>query len=123
MSKIDELLKKVGADFGLDDKRVKATVTSDGQRIVNIRIEVLEDEADLAKKESETFQEYVKTLPDDIFVAVCEFLGKEEIDKIDKCIFSNNLEAVRGGSLKFKSALKKLLLAKKSELEDILASC
>ena len=123
MSKIDELLKKVGADFGLDDKRVKATVSTDGQNIVNIRIEVLEDESELARKESEAFQEYVKTLPDDIFVAVCEILGNNEINKIDKCIFSDNLETVRSGAFKFKAVLKNYLLAKKNELEDILASC
>ena len=60
MSKIDELLKKVGADFDIENKKVKAIVSTNGENVINIRIEVLEDNS--AKIESEKFQEYVSTL-------------------------------------------------------------
>lgn len=121
MSKIDELLKKVGADFGIENKKVKATVSSDGKKIINIRIEVLEDNS--AKIESEKFQEYVNTLPDDVFEAVIEAMGEDEVKRINDCIFSENLESVRSGIAKFKHYLKNILIAKIQELEAILPSC
>ena len=121
MSKIDELLKKVGADFNLENKKVKAIVSSDGDKIVNIRIEVLED--DSAKIESEKFQEYVNTLPDDLFMAVLDTMGEDEVKRVNDCIFSENLESVRAGILKFKKVLEKVITLKLNELNSILPSC
>ena len=63
MSKIDELLKQVGADFDIENKKAKVTVSSNGTDIINIKIEVLEDNS--AKIESEKFEEYINTLPDE----------------------------------------------------------
>ena len=121
MSKIDDLLKKVGADFNLENKKVKAIVSSDGDKIINIRIEVLEDNS--AKIESEKFQEYINTLPDDLFIATLETLGQDNVKRIDDCINSNNLESVRSGILKFKKALKKTITIRLNELNSILPSC
>ena len=121
MSKIDELLKKVGADFNLENKKVKAIVSSDGEKIINIRIEVLEDNS--AKVESEKFQEYVNTLPDDLFMSVLDLMGEDEVKRVNDCIFSENLESVRAGILKFKQALKKTIKIKLNELNSILPSC
>ena len=121
MSKIDELLKKVGADFGIENKKVKATVSTDGKKIINIRIEVLEDNS--AKIESEKFQEYVNTLPDDLFMAVLDVLGEDEVKRLNNCIFSEDLESVRAGILKFKQTLKKVINGKLNELHAILPSC
>lgn len=121
MSKIDELLKKVGADFNLENKKVKATVSSDGNKLINIRIEILEDNT--AKIQSEKFKEYVNTLPDDLFLSTLDILGQDEVKRIDNCINSNDLEAVRSGILKFKHALKKNITSKLNELNSILPSC
>lgn len=121
MSKIDELLKKVGADFNLENKKVKATVSSDGEKIINIRIEVLEDNS--AKIESEKFQEYVNTLPDDLFMATLDLMGEDEVKRVNDCIFSDNLESVRAGILKFKKVLAKAINIKLNELNSILPSC
>ena len=121
MSKIDELLKQVGADFNLENKKVKATVSSNGDKIINIRIEVLEDNS--AKIQSDKFKEYVNTLPDDLFIATLETLGQDEVKRIDNCINSNDLEAVRSGILKFKQALKKTITIRLNELNSILPSC
>ena len=74
MSKIDELLKQVGADFDIENKKVKATVSSNGTDIINIKIEVLEYNS--AKIESEKFEEYVNTLPDELFEAVIDLIGE-----------------------------------------------
>ena len=120
MSKIDELLKRVGADFNLENKSVKATVTSNGSNIINIRIEVLKDNS--AKIQTEKFEEYVNTLPDDLFMATLEVLGEDEVKRIDNCIHSEDLESVRSGIIKFKQALSKVIEAKLNELKSILES-
>ena len=121
MSKIDDLLKKVGADFDLDNKKVKATVSTNGENIINIRIEVLEDNS--AKIESEKFQEYVSTLPDDLFMAVLDLMGEDEVKRVNDCINSEDVEAVRAGIHKFKKVLKKVICDKLNELNSILPSC
>lgn len=121
MSKIDELLKKVASDLDIENNKIKATVTRAGQNIINIRIELLED--DIAKKQTEKFKEYVNTLPDDLFIATLEILGQDEVKRIDKCINSNDLESVRGGIIKFKQALAKVIENKLAELKQILPSC
>ena len=121
MSKIDELLKKVGADFNLENKSVKATVTSNGSNIINIRIEVLKDNS--AKIQTEKFEEYVNTLPDDLFMATLEVLGEDEVKRVNDCIFSENLESVRAGIHKFKKVLRKVINDKLNELNSILPSC
>ena len=48
---------------------------------------------------------------------------KFEVKRIDNCINSNDLEAVRSGILKFKHALKKNITSKLNELNSILPSC
>ena len=121
MSKIDELLKKVASDLDIENSKIKATVTRAEQNIINIRIELLED--DIAKKQTEKFKEYVNTLPDDLFMATLEILGQDEVKRIDKCIHSNDLESVRGGIIKFKQALAKVIENKLAELKPILPSC
>ena len=121
MSKIDELLKKVAFDLDIENSKIKATVTRTEQNIINIRIELLED--NIVKKQIEKFEEYVNTLPDDLFMATLEILGQDEVKRIDKCIHSNDLESVRGGIIKFKQALAKVIENKLAELKQILPSC
>ena len=121
MSKIDELLKKVASDLDIENSKIKATVTRTEQNVINIRIELIED--DIVKKQTEKFKEYVNTLPDDLFMATLEILGQDEVKRIDKCIHSNDLESVRGGIIKFKQALAKVIENKLAELKQILPSC
>ena len=121
MSKIDELLKKVASDLDIENSKIKATVSRTEQNIINIKIELLED--NIVKKQAEKFKEYVNTLPDDVFIATLEILGQDEVKRIDKCINSDNLESVRGGIIKFKQALAKVIESKLTELKQILPSC
>ena len=121
MSKIDELLKKVASDLDIENSKIKATVSRTEQNIINIKIELLED--NIAKKQTEKFKEYVNTLPDDVFIATLEILGQDEVKRIDKCINSDDLESVRGGIIKFKQALAKVIESKLTELKQILPSC
>ena len=121
MSKIDELLKKVASDLDIENSKIKATVSRTEQNIINIRIELLED--NIVKKQIEKFEEYVNTLPDDLFMETLDILGQDEVKRIDKCIHSNDLESVRGGIIKFKQALAKVIETKLAELKQILPSC
>ena len=121
MSKIDELLKKVASDLDIENSKIKATVTRTEQNIINIRIELLED--NIVKKQIEKFEEYVNTLPDDLFMETLDILGQDEVKRIDKCINSDDLESVRGGIIKFKQALAKVIETKLAELKQILPSC
>lgn len=121
MSKIDELLKKVASDLDIENSKIKATVSRTEQNIINIKIELLED--NIVKKQTEKFKEYVNTLPDDVFIATLEILGQDEVKRIDKCINSDDLESVRGGIIKFKQALAKVIESKLTELKQILPSC
>lgn len=121
MSKIDELLKKVASDLDIENSKIKATVSRTEQNIINIKIELLED--NIVKKQTEKFKEYVNTLPDDVFIATLEVLGQDEVKRIDKCINSDDLESVRGGIIKFKQALAKVIENKLTELKQILPSC
>ena len=121
MSKIDELLKKVASDLDIENSKIKATVNRTEQNIINIKIELLED--NIVKKQTEKFKEYVNTLPDDVFIATLEILGQDEVKRIDKCINSDDLESVRGGIIKFKQALAKVIENKLTELKQILPSC
>ena len=52
-----------------------------------------------------------------------EILGQDEVKRIDKCINSDDLESVRGGIIKFKQALAKVIETKLAELKQILPSC
>ena len=121
MSKNKELHKKVASDLDIENSKIKATVSRTGDKVINIKIEVLEDNS--AKIESEKFQEYVNTLPDDLFMETLDMLGQDEVKRIDKCIHSNDLESVRGGIIKFKQALAKVIENKLTELKQILPSC
>ena len=121
MSKIDKLLKEVASDLDIENSKIKATVSRTEQNIINIRIELLED--NIIKKQTEKFEEYVNTLPDDLFMETLEILGQDEVKRIDKCIHSNDLESVRGGIIKFKQALAKVIENKLAELKQILPSC
>ena len=121
MSKIDELLKKVASDLDIENSKIKATVTRTEQNIINIRIELIED--NIVKKQTEKFEEYVNTLPDDLFMSTLEILGQDEVKRIDKCIHSDDLESIRGGIIKFKQALAKVIENKLAELKQILPSC
>ena len=121
MSKIDELLKKVASELDIENSKIKATVSRTEQNIINIKIELLED--NIVKKQTEKFKEYVNTLPDDVFIATLEILGQDEVKRIDKCINSDDLESVRGGIIKFKQALAKVIENKLTELKQILPSC
>lgn len=71
-----------------------------------------------AKEEADKFKtEYLDTLDDDLFIEVCDHLGKSKIEQIQECLESNELESVRAGIAKFKSALSEVAKEKIKLLE------
>lgn len=64
-----------------------------------------EPKVDLHEKED--FENWLKSLDDELFTDVCDFMGSEEVAAISNCI--NNEETVRAGIIKFKTFYKKFI--------------
>ncbi len=75
------------------------------------------EESNLARKENEAFQKYLESMDDELFIAVCDHLDNIEIHKIQDCLASNNLETVRAGIAKFKSAASEVVRRKIEQLK------
>ena len=64
---------------------VKAESTDDSLFLL-ISYERQKEESDLANEEVGKFQKYLESLDDDLFIDVCEYLGKSELNKIQECL-------------------------------------
>jgi hypothetical protein len=73
--------------------------TSDGKILIEITY----------NDEVTDFKKFLDGLDDEIFIEVCESLGKEAVTKIHKSLTSNNLELIRENINRFKTELKKVL--------------
>ena len=62
-----------------------------------------------AKLEASDFTKFLEDLDGDLFLEVCESLGQENVQRIHKCLETDNVESVRSGILRFKKELKKIL--------------
>ena len=62
-----------------------------------------------AKTEAQDFQEFIKTIDDDLFTDVCESLGGEQLSRIANCLNSDDVESVRSGVLRFKKEMREVL--------------
>lgn len=115
---MNDLLEKIIKDYNLEGQQLQASVNKDGNKVV-IELEPV----NFSAREADAFREYLKLLPDEIFVQTCESLGQDEIARISNCLNSENIDSVRAGILKFKAYLKCVLECKIQELKEILASC
>lgn len=95
---------------------IKAKSTDDSLFLL-ISYERQKEESCLAKEEVSKFQKYLESLDDDLFIDVCEYLGKSELNKIQECLESEKLESVRAGITKFKMALSKVVTMKIEQLK------
>lgn len=84
-----------------------------------LTIECSYEEPNMVEKELEDFKSYTESLDDDLFVEVCEFLGEVELQKIQKCISSNDIESIRAGALKFKQSVRIVIAHKIQYLTDL----
>ena len=62
-----------------------------------------------AKTEAQDFQEFIKTIDDELFTDVCESLGGEQLSRIANCLNSTDVESVRSGVLRFKKEMREVL--------------
>lgn len=122
----DQLLKLVEAInknqeyfYSENGLTVEANSTDDSLSLL-ISYDRQEEENYLADKEASSFQSYLETLDDDLFVDVCEYLGKEEVHKIQECLESGSLETVRSGVVKFKMALTSVVKKQIEYLNSLL---
>ena len=81
--------------------------SSDG----NITVQV-SYEAPNAKSEAQDFQEFIKTIDDELFTDVCESLGGEQLSRIANCLNSDDVESVRSAVLRFKQEMRSVLVNK-----------
>ena len=47
------------------------------------------------QQEVDEFTRYCENMDDELFVNICEFIGKDGLNKIQDCLDSNNIESVR----------------------------
>lgn len=94
--------------------------SSDNSLFLLISYDRQEEENCLANKEADTFQKYLESLDDDLFVGVCEYLGEDNIHRIQACLESGKLETVRSGIAKFREALSKLVNQQIEYLKSLL---
>lgn len=59
----------------------------------------------IVEDEIEEFEDYLNSLEDEVFIGTCEFLGNEDVQKIQECLDSKDLESVRAATIKFKKAV------------------
>lgn len=118
-----ELIKAINQnkEFYCSNKglTIKSESTDDSLFLL-ISYDRQEEESCLADKEADTFQKYLESLDDDLFVGACEYLGEDNIHRIQECLKSGKLETVRSGIAKFKEALSKLVNAKIEYLKSLL---
>lgn len=71
------------------------------------------------QQEVDEFTEYCENMDDELFVNICEFIGKDGLNKIQDCLDSNNIESVRSAVQFFKNHAKDYVQAKINAYKEI----
>lgn len=71
------------------------------------------------QQEVDEFTEYCENMDDELFVGICEFIGKDGLNKIQDCLDSNNIESVRSAVQFFKNHAKDYVQAKINAYKEI----
>lgn len=69
------------------------------------------------QSEVDAFTEYCDSLDDELFVGICESIGKEGLQRMQDCLESENPESVRSAVQFFKSHAKTYINTKIAELQ------
>lgn len=70
--------------------------------------------------EVDAFTDYCESLDDELFVGICEFIGKDGLTKIQDCLDSDNIESVRSAVQYFKNNAKDYVNSKIEEYKKLL---
>ena len=74
------------------------------------------------QKEIDEFTRYCENIDDELFVNICEFIGKDGLNKIQDCLDSNNIESVRSAVQFFRNNAKDYVSSKINAYKEIYKS-
>ena len=74
------------------------------------------------QEEVDNFTEYCESFDDEVFVGICEYIGKDGLNKIQNCLDSDDMESVRSAIQYFKINAKDYVKNKIAEYENILST-
>ena len=72
-----------------------------------------------AQQEVDEFTRYCENMDDELFVSICEFIGKDGLNKIQDCLDSNNIESVRSAIQFFRNNAKDYVSSKINAYKEI----
>lgn len=78
--------------------------------------------AEPIQEEVSNFTDYCESFADDVFVGICEYIGKDGLNRIQHCLDSDNIESVRGAIQCFKNKATEYVKNKISEYEKLLSN-
>ena len=70
------------------------------------------------QQEVDEFTRYCENMDDELFVNICEFIGKDGLNQIQDCLDSNNIESVRSAVAYFKNNAKDFINTKLEYLKN-----
>lgn len=71
------------------------------------------------QQEVDEFTRYCENMDDELFVNICEFIGKDGLNKIQDCLDSNNIESVRSAVQFFRNNAKDYVSSKINAYKEI----
>lgn len=74
------------------------------------------------QNEVDAFTDYCESFDDEVFVGICEYIGKDGLNRIQDCLDSDDLESVRGAIQYFKNKATEYVKNKISEYEKLLSN-
>lgn len=74
------------------------------------------------QQEVDEFTRYCENMDDELFVNICEFIGKDGLNKIQDCLDSNNIESVRSAIQFFRNNAKDYVSSKINAYKEIYKS-
>lgn len=74
------------------------------------------------QQEVDEFTRYCENMDDELFVNICEFIGKDGLNKIQDCLDSNNIESVRSAVQFFRNNAKDYVSSKINAYKEIYKS-
>lgn len=105
-----------GEDYNYDKNGLKVEFTNNGSNC-NLTINY----SNPIEDEKQAFTDFCESLDDKLFVDVCEELGEDNLQRVQDCLDSNNIDSIRSSVNYFKSNVKEVINNKIKALQDTLA--
>lgn len=105
-----------GEDYNYDKNGLKVEFTNNGNNC-NLTINY----SNPIEDEKQAFTDFCESLDDKLFVDVCEELGEDNLQRVQDCLDSNNIDSIRSSVNYFKSNVKEVINNKIKALQDTLA--